>query len=207
MCYYTVSPLPRRDVTLLESQQLSRQSSITAKRPRGGKAPPSQGQNDPSLKQKFSVSFSEIIETMGESDTKTEDVPKTWYGPKDLERFKNQARDYVFGRSIGADTELRGYERYNVVTAKKKAMTRQVTLLACSQKGLSPDDVAAIVHRSTKWAVNDAFRTGCHDYCHVYHPELMDVCSSIGKRSRNHDDEGTPQRNIKRRIVPSNRIC
>jgi hypothetical protein len=160
-----------------------------------------QDQNDTGSMLTSSVSFSEIVETMGKSDTAEEDVPIMWYGHKELEYFKKQARDHVLGRSSGVDTEIRGYERYNVVTAKKKAITRQVTLLACSQKGLSQEDVAVIVHRSTKWAVKDAFRTGCQDYCQVYHPELVDVCSMVGKRSRDRNDEATPKRNIRRRTV------
>jgi hypothetical protein len=201
MCHHAASPIPRRIIPSHESQHPSRQSILGTKRCRVRASSLPQDRNDTKSKQTRFVSFSEVVETMGESNTTEDAVPKIWYGRKELEIFKNQVRDYVLGRSSEVDMEKRGYERYNVVTARKKAMTRKVTLLACSQKCLSPDDVAVIVHRSTKWAVIDAFRIGCQDFCQVYHPELVDACSMIGKRSRNIDDEGTQERSSRRRTV------
>lgn len=151
------------------------------------------------IKARRSVTFSNDICIIGRSATQQEDFTTMWFGHKELEVFKNQARDFVLGRS--SETETRGYERYNIVTAKKKSMTRKVTLLACSQKMLSPEDVATIVHKSTRWAVNDAFRTGCQDYCVVYHPELTAACSMMGKRFRSHTSNDVSKRNVRRRTV------
>jgi hypothetical protein len=63
-------------------------------------------------------------------------------------------------------------------------MTRKVTLLACSQKGLTHDDIAQIITRSSSWAVKDAFLTGFQDYCTVYCPEFVDFLSNKKKKER-----------------------
>jgi hypothetical protein len=189
MCHLTASP--RRSVSL-DAPQCPSQTSIIlgTKRPRGMMSNSDR-----------SVQFSETTDTIGQSDTRQEDIPTMWYGQKELEMFKKQARDHVLGRSTNTDKETRGYERYNVAIAKKKALTRKVTLLACSQKALSPEDVALIVQRSTRWAVNDAFRAGCRDFCQVYHPEMIEACSMIGKRSCHHDTHQS-ERNVRRRTAP-----
>ncbi|KAG7367190.1 hypothetical protein IV203_029860 [Nitzschia inconspicua] len=195
MCHLTVST--RRPVSLDSSQHSPETSLLGTKRPRSAMVTLDNNNNRSRRKQKQTVKFLDKIDTIERSATEQGDVQILWYGHKELEEFKKQARDFILGRSSEKDTETRGYERYNVVTAKKKAMTRKVTLLACSQKGLSSDDVAVIVHKSTRWAVSDAFRTGCQDFCQVYRPELVNACKMMGKRSRRSDE--TSERSVRRR--------
>lgn len=195
------SPLPLPPTSLL-GRKRPRTSSLNTNSTRPVDIVVSEDESGPPpTKPRRSVAFSGNICIIGKSATQQEDVTSMWFGHKELGVFKNQARDFVLGRS--SETETRGYERYNVVTAKKKSMTRKVTLLACSQKGLSPEDVATIVHKSTRWAVNDAFRTGCQDYCVVYRPELTAACSLMGKRFRSHniDADDASKRNVRRRTA------
>jgi Pyruvate/2-oxoacid:ferredoxin oxidoreductase delta subunit len=151
----------------------------------------------PSIKKRSdSVFFSDNIRTIGTSDTTPEHVSDMWYVHKELEVFRKQARDHILGKST--DNETRGYERYNAIRSKQKALTRKVTLLACSQKGLSPEDVAIIVRKSSLWAVKDAFRAGCNDFCAVYCPEMALLMKKSNKRSVEAQEE---QRNVRQRTI------
>jgi hypothetical protein len=127
------------------------------------------------------VLFSERIDMIGKGAANPEDFHQAWYLKNELAEFKLQARDFILG--IGnrwEDQETRGFERYNAHRASQKAMTRKVTLLACSQKGLTHDDIAFIVSRSSSWAVKQAFLTACQDYCEAYCPEMVSVLQSKG---------------------------
>ena len=127
----------------------------------------------PSSSRRNRVYFSETTNIIGRSNTYQDDIERSWYLNDELAVFKLQARDHALGRGHKwVDQETRGYERYNAARSSKKTMTRKVTLLACSQKGLSQDDVAKIITRSSSWAVKDAFLMGFQDYCEVYCPQM-----------------------------------
>ncbi|KAL3925892.1 MAG: hypothetical protein SGILL_000104 [Bacillariaceae sp.] len=135
---------------------------------------------------------------IGTSDTTADETSVMWYVQQELDVFRKQARDYVLGRSTNTDSETRGYERYNVVRSKQKAMTRKVTLLACSQKALSPEDVAVVIGKATQWAVKDAFRAACSDYCAAYLPEMASATDRCDKRSLEQTEQ---ERNVRQRTV------
>jgi hypothetical protein len=137
------------------------------------------------------VYFSETTNLIGRSNTL--DIEKSWYLNNELAVFKLQARDHALGRGHRwDDQETRGYERYNATRSSKKTMTRKVTLLACSQKGLSQDDAAKIITRSSSWAVRDAFLLGFHDYCEVYCPQMK---KSLCYLSNSNDPKRTLDKN------------
>ena len=143
------------------------------------------------------VKFSEdCAQTIGRSDTTSDDIPIMWYVPDELEVFRKQARDHVLGKHRSETS--RGFERFTASRSKQKSMARKVTLMATSQKGLSADDVRLVVTKASQWAVKDAFRTGCNDYCVVYCPEMMQKMQTCNKRSRVERDE---QRNVRQRTV------
>mmetsp|Transcript_20103 Transcript_20103/g.37578 ORF Transcript_20103/g.37578 Transcript_20103/m.37578 type:complete len:197 (+) Transcript_20103:88-678(+) len=148
------------------------------------------------------LQFSETVDSIGTSDTTSiEDVQNMWYQQTELAVFKAQARNYVLGLGSGsALQESRGYERYDVRRAQRKATTRKITLLACSQKGLTQDDVARIVTRSTSWAVKEGLRSGLEDFCEVYFPEMKASLSEKRSRESSAGDCRSENRSVRRRV-------
>lgn len=104
------------------------------------------------------------------------DNDNAWYSKSELAEFTRQARDYVLGSDNqwgNADHSYctRGYERYNIARAQQKSMTRNIILLLMQQKTLDDEEKSSIAHRSSAWAVEEAFLMGCKDYCEAYHPQ------------------------------------
>lgn len=96
-----------------------------------------------------------------------------WYTKSELAVFTSQARDHVLGHGHRwLDQCTRGYERYDFARAQQKAMTRKIILLLMQQKTFSDDEKSFIAHKSSAWAVEEAFVTGCKDFCEAYHPHM-----------------------------------
>mmetsp|Transcript_1748 Transcript_1748/g.4576 ORF Transcript_1748/g.4576 Transcript_1748/m.4576 type:complete len:252 (-) Transcript_1748:48-803(-) len=119
-------------------------------------------------------------------DTFSDD--NAWYSKCELAEFAKQARDYVLGiDDRWGNTDhfqcTRGFERYNIVRAQQKTMTRNIILLLMQQNSLSDEEKSLIANRSSAWAVEEAFFTGCRDYCDAYHPHLSHILNSDVKNT------------------------
>ena len=117
-------------------------------------------------------------------------INNVWYTKTELAVFTSQARDHVLGRgNRWMDQNTRGYERYDFARAQQKAMTRKIILLLMQQKVLSDEEKSLIAHRSSAWAVDEAFVTGCKDFCEAYHPHMSHLLQQ--QQQEQHLDVGS----------------
>eukprot|EP00536_Pseudo-nitzschia_multiseries_P009135 jgi/Psemu1/306315/fgenesh1_kg.248_\ len=112
-----------------------------------------------------------------------DNMNNVWYSKSELAEFTKQARDYVLGLNHKWGTTdpsycTRGFERYDIARAQQKAMTRKIILLLMQQEALTDEEKSTIAHRSSAWAVEEAFVTGCRDYCEAYHPHLSHLLNN-----------------------------
>ncbi|VEU40591.1 unnamed protein product [Pseudo-nitzschia multistriata] len=114
------------------------------------------------------------------------DHNNVWYSKRELAEFTRQARNYVLGmdqecKNMKHLSCTRGFERYDIARSQQKTMTRNIILLLMQQKTLSDEEKSLIARRSSAWAVEDAFLTGCKDFCEAYHPQMSHLFSNDAK--------------------------
>ena len=113
-----------------------------------------------------------------------DDAQCLWYQKNEISNFRKEARDYIFGAKT---SETRGYERYDIVRAKKKSLALKCTLMA-ARKGYEEDDLALISQHCTASAQKQAFVTAFNDYCEAYSECLVDLVLSVDGDNKGDDN-------------------
>lgn len=197
---------PNRKVHFFESSSLS-SSSFCAQHSTHNDTDSAIGRSESANNDKRGTSTS--IDNDNDNDN-----DNVWYSKSELAEFTRQARDHVLGldhKWENTDRCTRGYERYDFARAQQKAMTRNIILLLMQQKSLSDEEKSLIAHRSSAWAVDEAFLTGCKDFCEAYHPHVSHLLvnsandaaatNAVNTTTGTHKKEGN---NKRKRMEPSN---
>jgi len=130
------------------------------------------------------------------TNTNTNTNNNAWYTKSELAVFTSQARDHVLGFGHRwMDQCTRGYERYDFARAQQKAMTRKIILLLMQQKTFSDEEKSFVAHKSSAWAVEDAFVTGCKDFCEAYHPHMSHLLQHQKHHHQDVDNNSTNNNN------------
>lgn len=124
---------------------------------------------------RFSESSTDDLTICTSQSPSYEEDKSIWYSKRELAIFTKRARDHVLGFTHPSEESTRGYERYNIDRMQQKTMTRKVILLLMRQKVLSDEEKSIIAHKSSSWAVEEAFVQGCMDFCEACHPQLTHI--------------------------------
>lgn len=104
------------------------------------------------------------------------DVRGSWYSASELFVFKRQVRMILRGL-LPEEKERRGLEFACPQRQKHRYMTIRCTLSA-ARRGLSPDQIESVSRKCTKWNEEVAVLQACHDFCHVYNPQMASTIPS-----------------------------
>ena len=92
-----------------------------------------------------------------------------WYGQMEIMSFKSEARKLALSGNL-----VRGLENCTMERQKHKYLTVRCTVNAHKQ-GLGAEHTANVSRRCSEWNEEVAFVQACHDYCTVYHPNMIAV--------------------------------